>query len=61
MKLIKPRKGLRKTSYRSHKKPRICQDGPWKGYTLWLTDSKTLPIQLPTCKGYYNNGYWVNL
>lgn len=40
------------------KHPHQCQDGPWKGFTLYLSQFATLVVNINGQVGRYNDGKW---
>lgn len=54
---------VRKTAHRMPPKTPgknkfICNDGPLKGHSLWLTDGTTAVFTINGQTGRYNNGEW---
>lgn len=51
---------LTKKTYvnRAKKQPWLCEDGPYKGQKLWLTDGTTMVFSANNQTGRYVNGQW---
>lgn len=64
MKLIRSKLPLARflTTIRTPKKyPYLCQDGPWKGVTLYLTSAGTLVMNICSQVGSYHGSQFAGL